>query len=315
MEPRLVNPVDLSVVIPVRDEEPNIDELIGRLTKTLQSLVPAYEVVFVIDENTDRTPQLLQEHHRKDSRIKIVKLSRGFGQYVAVVAGLASAGGSAVVVMDGDLQDYPEDIKVLHDKMHAGFDIVYGIKEKKHDSWFRGLASKTFQRIWNWLADYRGDFNTSIFRILSRKVVDAMLRYHEADVSLSGIATLVGFRSTPVVVTSGSRKAGATKYSLASQINLAINFLLSYSTKPLRLFSISGLVMLAAGLVYLCVLCVLLLLNVPFTVWQYVVASIFLVSGLHIAVMGIIGEYVGKIYIQSKNRPLYIVDEKFGDLR
>jgi polyisoprenyl-phosphate glycosyltransferase len=159
----------LSVVVPVRNEAENIPQLVARLTPVLQSMAPEHEIIFATDRNRDNTLDVLRSLHRSDPRVKTLKLSNAFGHHVAVLAGLAVSRGDAVVVMDGDLQDYPEDIPVLYAKLQEGYEVVYGVKKRKNESALRNLCSRTVVRLINSLSDYDVDFNTSMFRVMSRR--------------------------------------------------------------------------------------------------------------------------------------------------
>jgi len=163
--------MDLSVIIPVRDEAENIPDLVGRLVKTFESMGVSYEVIFVTDFNRDNTFEVLRAQNRVNGRIKTLKLSTARGQHIAVVAGLDACGGNAAVLMDGDLQDYPEDIPKLYARMKEGFDIVYATKEQKNDSALRNLFSKTFVAVLNWFSDQKVAHNTGMFRIISGRTV------------------------------------------------------------------------------------------------------------------------------------------------
>jgi len=305
--------IDLSVLIPVRDEENNIEELVERLMATLTNLKITYEILFITDINRDNTFEVLKDLSERDDRIKIIKLSNSFGQHIAVVAGLNLCVGQAVVIMDGDLQDYPEDIPKLYIKMLEGYDIVYGIKEKKNDSLFRNIYSKMFISILNKLSDTKMEYNTSMFRIISRKTANAILEFKEREPSLTFIMSLIGFKSTTVEVTSGIRKKGITKYNFFKLLNFAINSLLSFSTKPIRIISVIGFCISGLSLIYLCVVLIQsLFLKVGVLGWPTIVALITFLGGAQLFSMGIIGEYIGRIFIETKKRPLYTIDEKVG---
>lgn len=305
--------VDLSVVVPVRDEEQNLPELVRRLTATLDAMELHGELVFVTDLNRDRTVDVLRDLHRRDARVKMLKLSNAFGHHVAVVAGLAHARGDCVVVMDGDLQDYPEDIPKLHAKLREGFDIVYGAKERKNDSSLRNALSQLFLRVLRSLSDYRMDFNTSMFRIVSRRVVDAVLQFNERDPSLTFIMGLVGFPTTQVMVTSGVRERGDTKYGWWRQVDLAVTSLISFSTKPLRLISLAGLGIAALSLAYFAlVLGRSLVTRVPVPGWTTIVVLLTFLGGAILFAQGVTGEYIARIFLETKRRPLYIVEERLG---
>lgn len=303
----------MSVVIPVRNEEKNIPELIERLTTTMREMELTYEFIFVTDINIDRTFDVLRKCHANDDKVKVIKLAGGMGQHIAVVAGLDSTEGNCVVLMDGDLQDYPEDIPKLYSRMLNGFDVVYGIKEKKNDSMIRNIFSKVFVRIMNRLSHHRVEHNTSMFRIMSRRTVDQLHRFRENEQSLTGLIALIGFPTDKVLVTSGERQAGETKYSFISQVNLAISFLLSFSTKPLRMISILGFVVSALSFLYLgFVVIQVLIAGTAVMGWPTLVVLMTFLGGIQLLALGVIGEYISRIFIESKRRPIYIVEEKIG---
>ena len=304
---------DMSVVIPVRDEEKNVQELTARLTTTMSQMDLTYEVIFVTDINTDRTLDVLRECHANDDRVKVIKLAGSRGQHIAVVAGLDACQGNCVVLMDGDLQDYPEDIPKLHSRMLEGFDVVYGIKEKKNDSLIRNMFSIVFVRVMNRLSDYRVEHNTSMFRIMSRRTVDQLNRFRENEQSLTGLISLIGFPTDKVLVTSGERKAGETKYSFISQVNTAISFLLSFSTKPLRMISILGFIVSALSFLYLGFVVIhVLVAGSAVMGWPTLVVLMTFLGGIQLLALGVIGEYISRIFIESKRRPIYIVEETIG---
>jgi glycosyltransferase involved in cell wall biosynthesis len=305
--------LELSVVIPVRDEEENIEELVKRIVDSVNKIGLTFEVIFVTDLNRDNTLEVLKSLNRIDGRIKTIKLSSGLGQHMAVIAGLNLTKGKAVVIMDGDLQDYPEDIPKLYGKYTEGFDVVYGVKEKKNDSALRNLFSKTFIKILNKLSDYKLDFNTCMFRILSKRTVDNILRFSEREPSITGLISIINYPTTEVVVTSGKRTAGETKYNFIRQINLAISFLLSFSTKPLRIASALGFIISSLSFLYLIIVSVQkLFFNVAVLGWATIISLITFSTGLQLFFLGIIGEYIGKIFMETKNRPRYFIEEQIG---
>jgi len=305
--------IDLSVVVPVRDEEDNLVELTSRLHAVLGTLSPRYEIIFVTDLNRDNTPAILRQLNQQDERVKVIKLSNAFGHHVAVLAGLAHTQGSAVVIMDGDLQDYPEDIPALHARLCEGHDIVYGTKTRKNDSAFRNLLSRSFLRVLRRLSDFDMDLSTSMFRIVSRRVVNAVLQFKERDPSLTFIMGFIGFPTARVQVTSGSRKHGQTKYSLWRQINLAITSLVSFSTKPLRIVSLLGLCASGFALVYFLFAVIMwAFLGVPVAGWTSLAALLGLVGGAILFAQGITGEYIARVFLETKGRPPYVVEMRLG---
>lgn len=308
--------MDISVVIPVRDEEGNIPALHQRLKSSLKKLKVSYEVIFVTDINRDNTFTALQELNKKDKDFKVIKLSNSYGQHVAVIAGLEKCSGKSIVIMDGDLQDHPEDIEKLYNKQREGYDIVYGVKEKKNDSFMRNVFSKTFVYIINLLSDVKTNYNTSMFRIISKRTRDEILRFEERQPSLVFIMSLIGFPSASVVVTSGERETGDSKYSFMSLVNLAMSMLLSFSTKPIRLISYLGFIFsLLSFLYFIFTLVSRYLLNITVPGWATIIALITLLGGLQLFSIGVIGEYIARVFIESKRRPLYIIDKEVGKFK
>jgi len=307
--------MDLSVAIPVRDEEENLPELIPRLQTVFQAMGLSYEIILITDLNRDNTYGLIQEFNRRDGRIKGIKLSNAFGHHVAVMAGLHYCRGRTVLLMDGDLQDVPEDIPKLYAKLQEGFDIVYGIKENKDDSAWRNWASRTFLKLMARLSDHRMEYNTSMFRMISRKTVEALRQFRENEPSLTAIMSLINYPTAAVAVSSGSRFKGRTKFNLRRQINFAISFLLSFSTKPLRILSTGGLITALLSVVYLLVVIgQKLFLGIPVSGWATIIVLITFLGGAQLFGLGLIGEYIGRIFVAGKNRPLYIIEDQVGDL-
>jgi len=306
--------LDLSVVIPVRNEEENLYELVARLTRTLETMGKEYELIFVTDINTDNTFARLKEIVQVNKNIKAIKLSNSYGQHIAAVAGLKKSIGQCVVIMDGDLQDLPEDIPSLYGKLLEGYDVVYGIKEKKNESSIRNFLSTLFNLAMSRLSDTAIEANTSMFRIVSRRTVEEILRFSERQLSLTHVISLINFPTATVRVNSGKRFAGKTNYGFFRQLNMAIDTLLSFSTKPLRLVSAVGIIVSALSLLYFVVVILQTLFwRVPVMGWPTIVGMIALLSGIQLFGLGIIGEYIGRIFIESKKRPLYIIEEEVSN--
>lgn len=305
---------EISVVIPVRDEEKNIPELINRLFSTFNKMDVSFEVIFVTDINNDNTVGLLAEYSKKHQNVKTVKLSNSFGQHVAIMAGLDHCKGNYVVTMDGDLQDYPEDIPLLYDKIAEGFDIVYSLKESKNDTLFRNLSSRAFNSLMNSLSDFKIQSNSSMFRIISRKALLEITKFREYEPSLTYIFSYINLPTTTVKVRSGVRQHGTTKYSFFRLGSFAISSLLSFSRKPLRLLSGLGLIISIFSFIYFAiVLFQYFFFRIPVLGWATIIAIITFTGGIQLLSIGVIGEYIGRIYMQTKNRPLYIVEKKIGN--
>ncbi|MEI7897572.1 MAG: glycosyltransferase family 2 protein [bacterium] len=304
---------ELSVIIPVRDESTNIPVLTDRLKTTLNSLQLSFEIIFVTDINKDNTVQVLKEQYQLDNRVKYVKLSRSYGQHVAVVAGLNASVGDYAVIMDGDLQDEPEDIPALYNKIKSGFDIVYGVKETKNESALRNLVTRLFLHVISNLSDVNMDFNTSMFRIISRKTINEVLKYKEIEPSLTFIMGSLNLPTEKVMVASGKRFSGKTQYPLSRQFRFALTSLLSFSTKPIEYVSILGLLISLISFIYFIVVMFQRMSNgIAVLGWPTIIALITLLGGMQLFAIGIIGQYIGKIFLQTKNRPLYVVEEQVG---
>ncbi len=304
---------DLSVVVPVRDEEKNVPELVRRLKNSIEGLKLSYEIIFVTDLNVDRTLEVLRDQNAIDPRVKVIKLANNLGQHIAAVAGLDSCRGRCAVLMDGDLQDQPEDIPKLYGRLREGFDMVYGIKQRKNESALRNMLSRTFVTLLNRISDFPARHNTSMFRIMSRRMIDSSRAFREHEQTPMGIMALIGLPTSSVIVTSGIRMAGETKYSFLRQINLAIGFLLSFSTKPLRMISMLGFVVSVLSFTYLFIVLLQTVQGAPVMGWPTLVVLILSLGGIQLLSLGVIGEYVGRIFIETKRRPLYIVEEKLGE--
>lgn len=304
---------EISIVIPVRDEEKNLDELVTRIFNSLEMINKSFEIIFITDINKDNTVQLLEDYSKKYSNVKAIKLSNGFGQHVAVMAGLDYASGEAIVIMDGDLQDCPEDIPLLYNKLCENFDIVYGIKERKNENVFRNSSSRLFNWIMNLFSDKKVSNNSSMFRIISRKALNEIVRFREYEPSLTYILGYINLPTAKIAVTSGTRHKGETKYNFIKLFSFAVSSLLSFSRKPLRMISILGLVMSLLSFLYLIiVLFQYLFLKIEVQGWATMVVVSTLIGGIQLLSLGVIGEYIGRMYMQTKNRPLYIIERKIG---
>lgn len=307
--------IDISVVVPVRNEEKNIPELTRRLRETLSGMGLVFEVIFVTDENTDRTVDTLKAQHAEDPRIKMVKLARGRGQHMAVIAGLAASQGEYVVMMDGDLQDDPDDIPKLYAKLQEGYHAVFGKKEKKNETAIRNFFSRSFVGVMNFLSDTPMSVNTALFRIITRHLADELLRFTEYDQDPTLLITLIGLPETSIPVRSGQRFDGETNYTFWRQLNIAIADLIVFSTKPLRLIAAFGF--LCAGLSFLHFLYVIAqwFRGVDVPGWTTLAVLVSFLGSAQLISLGVIGEYLAHVFMESKRRPLYVVEERCGTLK
>ena len=299
----------LSVVLSFRNEADVIPELIGRLAKSLEGAGIDYELIFVNDASTDRSLALLEEHRARDPRVKIVNMSRRFGVAPCVIAGLHYARGQAVVYMDTDLQDPPELIPELAAKWRDGYEVVYAVRaEREGETWFKLATASLFYRIIYRITDVKIPLDTGDFRLLDRKVVDALKQMRERHRFLRGMAAWVGFRQIGVPYKRAARVAGETKYPFRKMFRLAVNAITGYSYFPLQLATYFGFA--CAALSALCipfVIAMRLTGNQAFLGQATTLIAVLFLGGVQLICVGILGEYIGRLYDEAKGRPLYIV--------
>ncbi len=305
----------LSVVIPCMNEEEVLRETNRRLVATLEGISLNFEVVYVDDGSTDATADLLRELQAQDPRIGVVRFSRNFGHQVAITAGLEHASGDAVAIIDADLQDPPEVILDFVAKWMDGYDVVYGVRtERDGETAFKLWTAKLFYRLISHLSDARIPLDTGDFRLMDRRVVDALLSMPERDRFVRGMVSWLGFSQAAVEYRRAPRLAGVTKFSLFKMVRFALDGIFSFSILPLRLATWTGFA--ASGLAIFGIIVVLLerFLGVVGLVkgWSSAMIAELFIGGVQLICMGLIGEYVGRIYGESKRRPLYIVRERMG---
>ena len=309
--------IAISVVVPVLNEAGNLPELMASLIRVLTPLCAregyaenAFEVIIVDDGSDDESWRLIEAQHRIDPRVGGLRLSRRFGHHLAVTAGLDRARGAAVVVMDGDLQDPPEEIPKLYERYKAGFDLIYAVRQQRHDPLVKRINSQLFWRAMRRVSGLPMPANQMMLRMLSRKFVDALVQMRETARFVHGMMAWAGFRVTTVEVEHRERRAGSTKYSTMRQLRLALHALTSFSTTPLRIASVLGLVTSIASLtVGAWLVFAKLLYGYSVEGWASIMTSMFFLAGLQMFVLGIIGEYLGKTYQEVQRRPLYFISE------
>ena len=302
-------PPRLSIAIPLLDEEQVLPELLRRLRAVLAELPGGpHEMVFVDDGSTDRTFEILRAEAEKDTRIVAVSLSRNFGHQAALSAALDCVSGDLVVLMDGDLQDEPEQIPLLLEEQRRGFDVVYARRVQRKESWYLRFSYYVFYRLLALLSDVRLPLDAGDFAVLSRRVVDRLRSMGEHHRYLRGLRSWVGFRQTGIALPRAERRAGLPKYGLGKLVRLALDAVFAFSVIPLRAASYFGLFTIAASVLYAAhsVYKKLFLgLNPPgFT---GLIVTIAFLGGAQLLFLGVIGEYLGRIYEEVKNRPHYVV--------
>lgn len=307
----------LSVVIPVLNEEKVLPELLSRLRAVLDSIPGGpHEIVIVDDGSTDRTPALLREESREDDRIIGVVLSRNFGHQAALSAGLAQASGDAMICMDGDLQDPPESIPLFLEKHAQGYDVVYAERVKRKESWWLQGCYYIFYRLIATLSGIQLPLDSGDFGLISQRVANQLRNMPEYHRYLRGMRTWVGFRQIGIPIERAGRHAGESKYSMLKLLQLAADGIFSFSIIPLRFAAILGSMAISVSTAYaLYAVCYRLILGrAPQGFTALIVAIVFL-AGVQLFFMGVIGEYVGRLYESSKARPLFIVAERIGQPR
>lgn len=303
----------LSVVIPIRDEIGTLPELMDRLDGVLVDDLASAEIVFVDDGSSDGSRAWIAARHREDPRVKLVALSRNFGHQAAVTAGLAHASGRGVVLMDGDLQDPPEVIPLLVDAWREGREVVHTVKRSRRESWPRRVAFGVFYRLIAVVSETDLPTQSGIFSLLDRRVADRLLALPERNRYLAGLKSWVGYRQTVVEYDREPRFAGRPRQSMGRLVRLALDGIFSFSNLPLRIATLLGIVVsLTAFLLMSTVIYLRLFTDRAILGWASLMTSILFLGGVLLLTIGIIGEYVGRIYDEVKRRPLYIVEERIG---
>jgi polyisoprenyl-phosphate glycosyltransferase len=307
----------ISIVLPCYNEAKLLPETYGRLAELAQQIeTERFEFIFVDDGSRDETPKLLHEMSLADPRVRGIRLSRNFGHQVATTAGLEHATGDAVVIMDADLQDPPELIVQMHARWREGFAVAYGEREERAgETRFKVWSSRVFYRLVNRLSPTPIPMDAGDFRLMDRSVVEALLQMPERDRFLRGMVSWVGFRQVAVPYRRQSRFAGETKFPLVKMLRLAADAVFSFSFTPLRLavwigFFVIGLALL--GILWAVILRFFYDPSYWVRGWASLFVAILFMGGVQLISLGIIGEYVGRIYGEVKQRPLYFVRERFG---
>lgn len=298
----------LSVVIPVYNEEEVLPELYLRLRAVLDKLDKEYEIVFVDDGSNDKSFEILQLLHRQNSNARVLRLSRNFGHHVAVTAGLDHARGDFVVLMDADLQDQPEFIPTLLAKTGEGYDIVYAIRQARQDALFKRVTAALFWKIIRKLSGIEVPANQAMLRVMSRRYVNALKSIRERSRFLGGIMAWVGFRQIGIPVPHGERFAGKSKYSLWKMIKLTLNAVCAFSYVPLQLATYFGFAVSFLAVAYSIVLVIQKLFYDLAPGFASLMVGILFMGGVQLITIGILGEYVGRTFSESQQRPLYFIE-------
>jgi len=303
--------VDISVVVPVFNEESNLPVLHERLVNAITSITNNYEIIFVNDGSKDNSLTVIKTLAQQFSQIKFIDFSKNFGHQLAVFAGLEHAKGNAIVIIDADLQDPPELIIELYNKMQSGFDVVYAQREQRvGESWHKLLTAKLFYRFINRLSEVPIPLDTGDYRIITKKIKDIIVSMPEHNKFLRGQIAWTGFHQSSVLYKRNERLAGTTNYSYSKMFSFAFDGITAFSNLPLRLATYMGfLVSFISFIVILYTLYQKYIKADTVQGWSSLMVSILFIGGVQLICLGIIGEYLGRIMDNVKQRPLYIVRE------
>jgi dolichol-phosphate mannosyltransferase len=301
----------LSLVIPIYNEEDCIPILWAELQKITANFSGySIEYVFVDDGSLDQSFFLLEKISQQCAAVKVLRFSRNFGHQIAITAGLDYAAGDAVIVMDADLQDPPEVLTQMLAKYEEGYDVVYAVRQRRSgETLFKKITAKCFYRLLNAMSAIPIPLDTGDFRLVTRRVADALKTLGEKDRFVRGLVSWVGFKQTPIYFERHARLAGETKYPLKKMISFALNGILSFSTLPLKWASWLGFFFAFFSGLYILVVIALRLMGYTFPGYASLMVGMLLLGGIQLMTIGILGEYIGRLYMESKKRPLYIVQD------
>ncbi len=297
----------LSIVVPVYNEQENLLELYTRLRSVLQKSVQSYEIVFVDDGSHDHTIGILQQFAKEDASVVVIELARNFGQQIAISAGLEHCQGEIVAVLDADLQDAPEELPQLMSKIFEGYDVVYAVRQKRKENWLKRLAYAGFYRILGKIAALEIPLDAGDFCVMNRKVVNLLNSMPERNRFVRGIRSWIGLKQIGVPLERLARHAGTPKFGFLKLMNLALDGLVLFSRVPLRIITLTGFtVSIISFLVALFYVVEKLTFGIGVPGFTTLVVAIFFLAGIQLITIGVIGEYVGRIGDEVKQRPLYV---------
>ena len=312
--PRNRAPLSMSLVIPCYNEEDVLPELRRRLKDLVSKYSFPIEVVLIDDGSKDNTWPMIHSYSQEDGFIKAVRLARNFGHQTAITCGLDQTRGEVVVILDADLQDPPELIPEMLQEWSEGYDVVYGQRRKRAgESTSKKFFAFAFYRIFEKIAGLKVPRDTGDFRLMDRRAVDALQSLRERHRFVRGMVSWIGYHQKAVQYDRPERFAGVTKYPFRKSLFLAIDAITSFTYAPLRLASYLGLATSALAFLYIVVVVALKLVGISFPGYTSIMAAILLLGGVQLTVLGILGEYVGRIFEQGQQRPLYLVDQVQGE--
>ena len=301
----------LSIVVPCYNEQEVFAELLRRLYEVLGKLSLKFEIVLVDDGSKDNTWLLMQEAAAERPELKVIKLSRNYGHQIALTCGLDQASGDVILVIDADLQDPPELLPQMLQKWNEGYNVVYGQRIKRHgEPLSKKVFAYCFYRTFRKLTGFELPSDTGDFRLLDRKALDALLRLKEKHRFIRGMVSWVGYKQAALQYERPERFAGVTKYPIRKSLFLAIDAITSFSYAPLRMASYLGIIISAFSFVYIAVVFYLrFFTDISWPGYTSIMAAVLFLGGVQLVVLGIMGEYVGRIFEQGQHRPLYLIDQ------
>lgn len=298
----------ISIVLPVYNEEAGIKNTIEVLENFVECQIETYEIIFVDDGSVDSSVDIIRHAQSQYENIRLVEFSRNFGHQLAITAGIRYAKGDAVVVMDADLQDPPSVIPNMIEKWQEGFDVVYGKRLiREGESFFKRFSAKAFYRVMHKVANVDIPLDTGDFRLMDRKVVDALSKLNEPEPFVRGLVSWVGFKQTAVTYERQERNAGVTKYPLTKMIRLASDGITSFSEIPLKIVNYTGFISIIAGIIY-----GLITVFTGISTLTFAISLMCVLSGMIMLALGIIGDYLYRTFDASKHRPQYVVSNSYG---
>jgi len=303
--------IDISIVVPVYGCDESLLELYNRLTITLKKIVETYEIIFVDDRGHGDPWSIIKDLSNKDEAVVGIKLSRNFGQHVAITAGLDRSVGEWIVVMDCDLQDKPEEIVKLYAAAQKDVDSVFAQRIDRQDSFFKKNFSKLFYKVLGYLTDTKLDASVANFGIYHRKVIDAVLSMREVHRYFPVMVRWVGFTANSIPVSHMDRVHGNTTYSFKKLLSLSLGIIISFSDKPLRLIIKYGFMVALLSAIYAVFIMVNVFINgAPLLGWPSIMVSMWLIAGVLMSIIGVVGLYLGKTFDETKSRPIYIIESE-----
>ena len=310
----------LSVIVPCFNESANIDNTFKRIELNIKKITDNYEIIFVDDGSTDNSFKILNEISEKNPHLKIIRFSRNFGHQYAIYAGIVSSSGEGIFLIDADLQDPPEKFQEMFDKWSSGYDVVYGVRKSRKGNFFKKILYSSYHTIFRWLSDLDNQADLADFCLMDKKIKEVFLKFKEKNLYFRGLRSWVGFKQIGIPYERDNRNLGETKYSLTKLFQLALDGILNFSIKPLNFIFLTGLVMFIFSMILIIFYLFQKFFGFSFlgTVpeeakgFYTTIIIILFFGGMNLTALGIIGEYVGRLYKEVKDRPKYIIKDKIN---